>query len=263
LQTCWAGRRATDFPPEHLDLLRSHGIDTDGVQIQEGRTFRWGGYYEYDLNQAHTVSTELNVFEHYQPELPAHYRSTPYVFLANVDPVVQLAALDQMEQPKLVACDTMNYWIAGKRDAVVEVLRRVQIALFNDAEVRQLCGMTSLLGAAREVLSWGPEAVIVKKGEHGALLCTKHFCFSAPGFPLEEIKDPTGAGDSFAGGLIGYLAYTNDICEENLRKAVVHGSVMASYNVEDFSLRRLVSLTPDDILARYREFKRLSHFEDI
>ena len=249
-----------DFPPEHLDRLAARGIDLQGLRRQAGRTFRWAGYYEYDMSQAHTVSTQLNVFEGFSPQIPESYRDTPYVFLANIDPDLQLRVLSQMRQPRLTICDTMDYWIAGKRDQLLAVLSRVDIALMNDAEARQLCGTPSLVSAARQLLALGPSTVIIKKGEHGAVMFTPDSHFSAPGYPLEEVRDPTGAGDSFAGGLIGYLAYTDDPTEDNLRKAVIYGSVMASFNVEDFSLNRFWSLRAEGIVNRYREFSEITRF---
>jgi len=250
-----------DFPSRYLELLKERGVDLEGVQVRPGRTFRWSGYYEYDLNTAHTVATHLNVFENFRPEIPSAYRRTPYVFLANIDPELQLAVLEQVERPVLTLCDTMNYWIAGKRELLLQVLERVNVVLLNDGEARQLCDTPNLVAAARSILAMGPQAVIIKKGEHGALLFTEHTHFSAPSYPLEEVRDPTGAGDSFAGGLVGYLAYTGDPCERNLRKAIIYGSVMASYNVEDFSLNRLISLTPGQVIERYRRFYDISSFE--
>jgi len=250
----------TDFPREHLQRLEAWDIDISGVEVRGGRTFRWSGYYEYDLNQAHTISTHLNVFEDFRPELPHAYRNTPYVFLANIDPELQLAVLDQVRTPRLTVCDTMNFWISGKRDALLEVISRADVALMNDAEARQLCDTYSLVRAARAILDMGPRAVVLKKGEHGAAMFTRAGHFSAPAYPLEEVKDPTGAGDSFAGGLIGYLAYTDDFSDENLRKAIISGSVIASFDVEDFSLERLARLTPNEIVARYREFRAITDF---
>lgn len=252
-----------DFPPEHVDFLRTRGVDLEGLQVAEGKTFRWSGFYDYDLNQAHSLSTELNVFEHFRPHLPEAYRNVPYVFLANIDPDLQLDVLAQVRDPRLVVCDTMNFWISGKPDRLREVLRRADIVFMNDAEARQFCGTFSLLAAAREILALGPKAVIIKKGEHGALLFTPSGHFSAPSYLLERVVDPTGAGDSFAGGFIGYLAYTGDLSEPNLRKATVYGSVLASFNIEDFSLNRLRTLTPEEVARRYEEFKRISFFEAI
>jgi sugar/nucleoside kinase (ribokinase family) len=251
-----------DFPQEHLDFLASRNIDLGGVQIVPGgKTFRWAGYYDFDLNIAHTLDTQLNVFADFQPALPDAFRKAPYVFLANIDPELQLQVLTQIESPKLTVCDTMNFWIDGKPDALKEVLKHVDIAFMNDAEARQLTGKLSTIKAAKALQELGPKTVIIKKGEHGALLFSGDDHFAAPSYPLEDIADPTGAGDSFAGGFIGYVASQDDISLPTLRKAVVYGSVMASYNVEDFSLNRLRSLTPADIASRYQAFKQISQFD--
>jgi sugar/nucleoside kinase (ribokinase family) len=251
----------TDFPSEHLDFIRSRGVNLDGLQVQEGETFRWKGFYDFDVNQAHTLATHLNVFEKFRPSIPESYRDAEYVFLANIDPDLQLEVLDQVRKPTLTFCDTMNFWIEGKRDRLLEVLKRVDVVFMNDAEARELCGTFSLVKAGRQLLAMGPRAVIVKKGEHGATLFTHDSHFSAPSYPLEEVRDPTGAGDTFAGGFIGYLAKTNDISEPNMRRAVVHGSVLASYNVEDFSMGRMRTLTNEEIENRYREFRQIAFFE--
>lgn len=253
----------TDFPGEHIEKLKSHNIDLEGLKKVEGRTFRWKGRYEYDLNQAHTLDTQLNVFSAFDPEIPESYRDSQYVFLANIDPDLQLKVLDQVRNPRLVACDTMNFWIEGKPDALKRLLKRVEVCVINEAEAREFADEASLVKAANRILSWGPRVLIVKRGEYGALMFDGKSVFSAPAYPLEDIYDPTGAGDSFAGGLIGYLANTGDVSEANIRKAIIFGSVMASFNVEAFSLERLSSLTFDDIRDRYGEFKRLTHFEDI
>ena len=251
-----------DFPPEHLEFLKSRGIDLAGVQtVAGGKTFRWAGYYDFDLNIAHTLDTQLNVFADFQPALPESYKKAKYVFLANIDPELQLQVLTQVENPTLTVCDTMNFWIEGKRDALIEVLKRVDIAFMNDAEARQLTGQLSVIKAARALQALGPKTVIIKKGEHGALLFSGDSHFAAPSYPLEDISDPTGAGDSFAGGFIGYVASREDTSVATLKKAVVYGSVMASYNVEDFSLNRLRTLTQEDIAARYRVFQEIAHFE--
>jgi ribokinase len=252
-----------DFPSKHLKFLASRGVDLTGLQIAPGKTFRWKGYYEFDLNQAHTLDTKLNVFEHFAPDLPKSYRDSKYVFLGNIGPELQLRVLEQVTNPKLTVCDTMNYWIENAKDALLEVLKRVDIAFMNDAEARQLCETFSLVKAARQILELGPKVVIIKKGEHGALMVSDSSYFVAPSYPLEDVIDPTGAGDSFAGGFIGYLAYTDDISEQNLRKATIFGSTLASYNVQDFSLRRLASLTHEDIMRRYCEFRQIAHFEAI
>ena len=251
-----------DFPQAHLDFLKSRGIDLAGVQtVAGGRTFRWAGYYDFDLNIAHTLDTQLNVFADFQPSLPENYKKAKYVFLANIDPELQLQVLTQVDNPTLTVCDTMNFWIEGKRDALIEVLKRVDIAFMNDAEARQLTGQLSVIKAARALQALGPKTVIIKKGEHGALLFSGDSHFAAPSYPLEDIADPTGAGDSFAGGFIGYVASRDDTSVATLKKAVVYGSVMASYNVEDFSLNRLRNLTQEDIASRYRAFKEIAHFE--
>jgi sugar/nucleoside kinase (ribokinase family) len=250
-----------DFPDEHLEFLRSRAIDLTGLQVQDGSTFRWKGFYDYDVNQAHSLETHLNVFEQFRPTLPESYRDTPYLFLANIDPELQLEVLNQVHNPRLTLCDTMNFWIENKRDALLEVLSRVDVAFMNDAEARQLCSTFSLVKAANQIRAWGPRVVIIKKGEHGAVMFTEDAHFSAPSYPLEEVRDPTGAGDTFEGGFIGYVATTDDTSEPNLRRAVIHGSVLASFNVEDFSLGRMRHLSRDDIEERYRELQRIAFFD--
>jgi sugar/nucleoside kinase (ribokinase family) len=250
-----------DFAEEHLEFLRGRGINLEGLQVRDGKTFHWKGYYDYDVNQAHTLATDLNVFQDFRPELPDGYRDAEYVFLANIDPDLQLEVLEQVRNPRLTFCDTMNFWIEGKRDRLIEVLKRVDVVFMNDTEARELCGTFSLVRAGRQLLDLGPRAAIVKKGEHGAVLFSHNAHFSAPSYPLEEVRDPTGAGDTFAGGFIGYLASTDDISEANLRRAVIHGSVLASFNVEDFSLGRMRTLTQDEIRERYHDFKRIAFFD--
>jgi len=251
-----------DFPARHLALFHDREIDVTGVQHQAGETFRWNGYYEYDLNQAHTLATHLNVFEQFRPTIPTTYRDTPYVFLANIDPDLQLAVLDQIDKPKFVMADTMNFWINGKADRVLEVVKRVDAMTMNDAEARQLCRTSNLVVAGRQLLAMGPRVVIIKKGEHGALMFTKQDYFAAPSFPLEDVRDPTGAGDTFAGGVLGFLAFTDDISEDNIRKAVVYGTVLASYTVEDFSLGRLQTLEPGEVMVRFAEMRRITAFTE-
>jgi len=252
-----------DFPDEHIDTLKSKGIDVAGLRKVPGRTFRWKGYYGYDLNQAHTLETHLNVFSSFSPEVPEAHREAPFVFLANIDPELQMKVLDQVRKPKLVACDTMNFWIEGKADALKELLKRVDLFVINEGEARELSKEASLVKAAKTIMGYGPRVLIIKRGEYGALMFTASSTFAAPAFPLEEIFDPTGAGDTFAGGLMGYLANTGDISEENIRRAIIYGSVMASFNVEAFSLERLTTLKPAEIKERYYAFKRLTFFEDI
>lgn len=253
-----------DFPEEHAEKLTQTGVDIAGLKkVSGGKTFRWKGYYDYDLNQAHTLDTQLNVFSDFDPEIPEEYKDTPYVFLANIDPELQMKVLDQVKDPKLVACDTMNFWIEGKPDALRELLKRVDVAVINESEAREFADEPSLVKAARKILDDGPGTLIVKRGEYGALMFNGSSIFSAPAYPLEDIFDPTGAGDSFAGGLMGYLASTDDISEENIRRAIIYGSAMASFNVEAFSLERLTSLTTDDIQSRFNEFKQLTQFEGV
>ncbi len=249
-----------DFADQHIAAFAKREIDLAGLQRAPGKTFRWSGYYEFDLNHAHTTATELNVFQDFRPALPEIYRDSQYVFLANIDPSLQLAVLDQVRRPKLVACDTMNYWIESAKDKVLEVLARCDVALMNEAEARELCGESNLIAAGRKVLNYGPGAVIIKKGEHGAIMMSGGSYFVAPGYPLDELRDPTGAGDTFAGGLIGYLARCGETDEEALRRAVIAGSVMASFTVEDFSLDRLFALSPEEVSERYHDIIAMTRF---
>lgn len=249
-----------DFPQEHIDFLKDRGIDTTGLKVVDGRTFRWEGFYEYDLNQAHTVDTQLNVFENFNPELPAEFKQPEFLFLANIDPELQLKVLSQANRNAFKVCDTMNFWIEGKPEALADVIMQVDLCLMNDSEARQFCGTYSMLESARKLISYGPQAVILKKGEHGALMFTGSTHFAAPAFPLEEIKDPTGAGDSFAGGFLGHLAATDDLSEPNIRRAIIYGSVMASFNVEGFGTERLTTLTREEVDARYQVFREITHF---
>jgi sugar/nucleoside kinase (ribokinase family) len=252
-----------DFPKDHIQFLKSKNIDTRGLEVQKGETFRWKGEYGYDLNEARTLATHLNVLATFKPSIVDDYRNSDVVFLANVDPEIQLDVLRQVEKPKLVACDTMNYWIASKPDALKRTLKNVDLLTINEAEIRQLAGEASLVRAAKSVQTMGPKTIVVKQGSYGALMFNGHSVFSAPAYPLESVFDPTGAGDTFAGGFMGYLASTMNFSEESMRKAVIFGSVMASLNVEAFSLDRLRSLDYQEIEDRYREFKKLTHFEDI
>jgi sugar/nucleoside kinase (ribokinase family) len=252
-----------DFPAEHLDFLRSRNVDLAGLKTAPGRTFRWKGRYDYDLNEAHTLETHLNVFESFRPELPSGYRDAEYVFLANIDPELQLEVLSQVKNPKLVACDTMNFWIGGKREALLKTLRHVDILVINEGETRQLAEEPNLVKAARSILAMGPKTLVVKRGEYGVIMFTEHSIFSAPAYPLESVFDPTGAGDTFAGGFIGYLISTGNLSEGNMRQAIVFGSAMASFTVEDFSLDRLRTLEYGDIEERFRKFKLLTEFDGL
>lgn len=252
-----------DFPEEHLAFLKSRSIDLEGLVRVPGRTFRWTGEYGFDLNEAKTLETQLNVFATFQPEIPKAYTASELVFLANIDPELQRQVLGQVRSPRLVAADTMNYWINGKPEALQETLKSVDVLLINDAETRQLADEPNLVRAAQKVLGWGPTSLVIKRGEYGALMVRKGGWFAAPALPLDSVFDPTGAGDCFAGGFIGYLANTMNFEESNIRKAIVMGSVMASFNVEAFSLDRLRRLTYPEIEARYKVFKHLAHFEDL
>ncbi|MBI2550468.1 sugar kinase [Candidatus Woesearchaeota archaeon] len=250
-----------DFPNQHLQLLQQRSISTEGVKVDnKGKTFRWEGYYEYDMNEAKTVKTELGVFADFKPQLPGSYEDAEYVFLANIDPELQMEVLRQVRKPKLTLLDTMNYWINNKRSQLLEVIKNVDVLLLNDGEARQLFETPSLVKAAAAALKLGPRFIIIKKGEHGALLFSEGSHFSAPGYPLENIRDPTGCGDSFAGALIGYLAKNGTSNEKDIRKAIIYGSVVASFNAEDFSLERLRRLTYAEIEKRYGEFKRIREF---
>ncbi len=248
-----------DFPEEHYSLLSSKGIDMRGV-YQEEKTFRWHGFYEFDMNEAKTLKTELNSLANFQPIVPAEYKSARFVFLANTHPSHQLKVFSSIRKPELVMLDTMNLWITSEKLALLEILKKVDIIVMNDGEARMLFQTVSLVKAANEALSLGPKYIVIKKGEHGALLFTDNKHFNAPGYPLEIIKDPTGCGDCFGGALMGYLAKTRDISEKNIRKAIIYGSIIASYNAEDFSLNRLKNLTIDDIEKRYKEFSEIREF---
>ena len=251
-----------DFPEEHLKLLRDRGVNVRGLQVTPGRTFRWTGAYGYDLNEAKTLDTQLNVFADFRPTLDDTQARVPYLFLANIDPELQLEILRQMRgRPRLVALDTMNFWIQGKREALLRVLREVDLVTINDGEARQLAEEPNLIKAARKIAALGPRTVVVKRGEYGALLLDNDAFFVVPAFPLEAVFDPTGAGDTFAGGLMGYIAFRDRVDAATMRRAMVYGSVMASFTVEDFSLKRLTRLDPSDIGARYTAFHDLIRVE--
>ena len=251
----------SDYPVEKLEPLAQRGVDLRGVERAEGESFRWRGRYRHDLNSAETLETRLGVFSHFRPNIPAEFRQAPFVFLANIDPRLQLDVLGQVERPKLVACDTMNFWIESRRPDLLALLKRVDLITLNDAEARQLTEQSNLVRAARWIMEQGPRYVIIKKGEHGAFMFHGRSIFFAPAYPLENVFDPTGAGDSFAGGFIGYLARSGDLSEAGLRRAVVYGSAMGSFAVEKFSNERLLEITRDDIEARVREFQRLVAFD--
>jgi sugar/nucleoside kinase (ribokinase family) len=249
-----------DFPQEHVDFLRSRGIDLAGLDHVSGKTFYWSGRYGANLNVAETLSTELNVFEQFAPKLPESYRNAKYVFLANINPELQMDVLKQVTDTELVVCDTMNLWISDREAELLNTIKDVDIFVLNDAETCQLTGESNLNKAARKILDYGPDRVIIKKGEHGAVTFTRSSYFSSPAYPVEDISDPTGAGDTFAGGFVGYLASTGDLSESNVRKAIVYGTVMASFNVEDFSLDRQRSLTKAEIESRFAEMRAITQF---
>jgi sugar/nucleoside kinase (ribokinase family) len=249
-----------DFPSRHLQLLKKRGMNTSGIEISKGKTFRWDGSYEFDMNEAKTIKTELGVLADFKPKLPDEFKKAEYVFLANIDPDAQMKVLEQVKEPKLVLLDTMNFWIENKRKQLTDVVKKVDVLLLNDSEARELFDTSSLVKAGSEALRMGPRFVIIKKGEHGALLFSDDGYFSAPGYPLENIKDPTGCGDSFAGALIGYLADKDDVSEKELRKAIIYGSSVASFNAEDFSLEKLKILTEGDVEKRFEEFKKFGEF---
>lgn len=253
----------TDFPAVYRQLLEQRTIDLAGLEVVDGATFRWKGQYGEDLNVAETLELQLNVFADFHPKIPEAYRQSRIVFLANIQPGLQLEVLEQVERPDLVAVDSRDLWIQVSRDSLTEVIRRADLVFLNDGEIRQFAEVNNLVAAARKVLDLGPQTVIVKKGEHGALLLSKSGdVFSVPAFPHEVVNDPTGAGDSFAGGVLGYLASSGAIDAGTLRRAVVHGSAIASFTVEAFGVDRLPSLTMDDVLQRYRAFRYLSQFEE-
>ncbi len=252
-----------DYDLTALDFLKSRGADLDGITRARGKTFRWKGRYGFNLNEAETLDTQLGVFADFRPELPKAYRKAPYVFLANIHPALQLDVLRQVEKPKFTAMDTMNFWIQGERGALEKTLAAVDMVVINEGEARQLSGEYNLIRAAQAILSYGPTRLVIKRGEYGALLFTKDHIFASPAYPLESVFDPTGAGDSFAGGLMGHLARSGDLSNENLRLAIVLGSVMASFHVEDFSMDRNKRLVPDEIQARFRAFRALTQFEDL
>jgi sugar/nucleoside kinase (ribokinase family) len=252
-----------DFGDKERAAFAGRDIDLAGLEQADGLTFHWGGKYSFDLNSRDTLFTDLNVFQSFQPKIPAAYRQSKQVFLGNIDPELQRGVLDQVERPELVACDTMNFWIDGRLEELKKTLARVDVLLINDAEARQLSGEWNLVKAARAIRAMGPKTLVLKKGEHGVLMFTDQGAFAAPAYPLEEVFDPTGAGDTFAGGFLGYLAGAPARDEATLRRAVVMGSTLASFCVEAFSLDRLLRLTRAEIDERFRLFKRLTHFETI
>jgi sugar/nucleoside kinase (ribokinase family) len=252
----------SDYPVEKLDPIKARGVDMAGLEQIEGTSFRWRGRYRHDLNSAETLETHLGVFSNFRPRIPEQFRRAPFVFLANIDPRLQLDVLQQVERPKLVACDTMNFWIESRRPELLELLKHVDLVTLNDGEARQLTEHSNLVKAARWIMERGPKLVIIKKGEHGAYMFRDREIFFAPAYPLEDVFDPTGAGDSFAGGFMGCLAQAGDFSEESLRRAVVYGSAMGSFAVEKFSVERLLEIDRDDVRRRVGEFRRLVAFAE-
>ena len=252
-----------DFSDRHLKLLKDYNINLEGLQIVENeKTFRYGCRYLDDLNTRESLYTELNVFQKFDPVLPDSYKDNEFIILGNIDPVLQLRVLNQLKKPKLVVCDTMNFWIEGMKDELLKVLPKVDVLIINDSEAKQLSGESNLIKAAKIIRDMGPEHLIIKKGEHGALLFSGQAIFSAPAYPMEEIVDPTGAGDSFAGAFTGYLQKTQDLSLENLKRAVVYGSVVASFCVEKFSTKGIENLSYSTIHERFVKFLELSGFSD-
>ena len=252
----------TDYPMHTLEAaFAGRPIDMAGLEQAEGASFRWRGRYRHDLNVAETLETHLGVFSNFRPKIPEQFRTAPFVFLGNIDPRLQLDVLTQVATPTLVACDTMNFWIESRRPDVMKLLERVDLIMLNDAEARQLTEEANIVKAAKWIMAHGPKHVVIKKGEHGAFMFTKSTIFFSPAYPLESVFDPTGAGDSFAGGFMGYLARSGDLSEDNLRRAVVFGSAMGSFAVEKFSVERLLEITAADISQRVADIHRLTSFE--
>ncbi|VVB53512.1 putative sugar kinase [uncultured archaeon] len=249
-----------DFPSEHFNVLRRRGIDTAGVEYADGDTFRWEGFYEYDMNQAHTKRTDLNVLASFDPKIPKEYKNCKYLFLANTDPEIQLKVLNEVK-PTYSFCDTMNYWINSKKEVLTEVLSKVDMAVINEGEARQYCGTPNLIKCGRTLLDSGVKKVIIKKGEHGALYFSEGEFFTSPAYPIENVVDPTGAGDSFAGGTIGHLAKHGTLTDADIKKSMILGAVIASYVVEGFSIDAIKNKTQADIEGRYREFRKIVAFD--
>jgi len=249
-----------DFPKEVFDLLAGRGVDTSGVEVKPGNTFHWKGRYEEDLNVAVTEHTDLGVFGDFKPVVPEKDRSAEYLFLGNIDPVLQSDVISQVNKPKFIALDTMNFWIDNKRDDLIEAISKVNCLIVNDAEARMLTGEDNLVKAARKITDMGPEYALVKKGEHGAMLMGRDFYFVLPGFPLEYVADPTGAGDSFAGGFMGYISRSGDVSPSNLCRAIAYGTTVASFVVEGVSINRLAELTSDEVEKRLAQLGEMTSF---
>jgi sugar/nucleoside kinase (ribokinase family) len=249
-----------DFPQDYLDLFTERNIDIAGIKREAGDTFHWRGRYHEDINQRDTIELHLNVLAGYEPQLPENYRDAEYVFLGNIDPLMQIEVLNQIRRLKLVVCDTMDHWIRESEENLKKVLKRIEMLVINDSEARLLSGYDNIVKAARAILRMGPKMVLIKRGEYGVLQFSDSSVFATPAYPLEEVFDPTGAGDSFAGGLMGHLARTGDMSEGGLRRAIVYGSVVASFTVEDFGVKRLIDVSLPQIEERYQRFVQLTDF---
>ena len=249
-----------DFPKKHIQFLQDKGIDTQGLNIESGKTFHWEGEYSWDFSNPKTIKTDLNVFADFDPKIPKDYQNSNYIFLANIDPTIQMKVLNQIKKPKLIACDTMNYWIENKRTELLKLFKRIDILIINETESRELTNQNNLIKAAKDLLKLGPKIIVIKKGEHGVLVFTENSIFTTPAYLMESISDPTGAGDTFAGGFIGYLAKSKKLNQESLRKAAIYGTIMATFAVEDFSLRKLGKISKVDIDERIRKFKQITNF---
>jgi sugar/nucleoside kinase (ribokinase family) len=260
-QVLLVGVVGDDFPAEGTAMLERRGVDMAGLQRRSGRTFRWSGEYDYDMNVAHTLDTQLNVFETFHPAIPDHYRDAEFVFLGNIDPALQLEVLEQVRQPRLTVLDTMNFWINGERDNLTRVIERVDAVLINEGEIRDYSGQYNVLAAAREIQKLGPRFVVVKRGEYGSILFVDDEVFLAPAYPTFEVRDTTGAGDSFAGGFVGYLDSRSSIELLDVRAAVVHGTVLASFTVEDFSVGGLLKATAETLEHRHRRLAKMTQIE--
>jgi sugar/nucleoside kinase (ribokinase family) len=251
----------SDFDFNQIDFLKKRRVNFDGLQVKNGITFRWGGRYHKDMNKRDTLFTRLNVFENFNPEIPENYKKSDYIFLANIDPRLQLEVLEQIRSPKLIILDTMNHWIDNNRSQLESVIRKCNIFILNDQEARELTGETNILSASVKILKMGPEYLIIKKGEHGAIMLSNDSCFAIPAFPLKNVVDPTGAGDSFAGGFIGYLAICKNHSVNNIKKAIIYGNILASFTVEDFSFKKLINLTMEDVNRRVSLFREMTFWE--
>lgn len=253
-----------DFGQDEWSVFERHNINTDDIEVvPDGKTFFWKGRYDYDMNTAHTLDTQLNVFETFEPKLSENSKNAKLLFLANILPMLQKRVREQCPDAKFVAMDTMNFWISSMKDAVIDTIKVCDCIIINDAEARQLTEEPNIHKAARAIMDLGLKALVIKRGEYGATLFTKDAFFSTPAYPLESVFDPTGAGDTFAGGFMGYLAAQNDITDDTLRRAMVYGSVMASFNVEKFGTERVDTLDYPEINQRFRDFKRMTHFDEI